>query len=622
MRAGVVVKSLKQKISFIYLILVILIGIVGIFSVVNLYILTGEIEGLIIDNYKSLEIISNMTEALERQDSAILIYTNGNRELGFKNFMDSLESFNKYYHEEENNITEKGEREVVETIKQNYLEYVNSFYYLEVFENDNPQVEPMEFYLDEIAPRFNRLKSDLKALAEINEAAMFRRKTQVVKNSEASTKIIFLLSMISVFAGLFVSKFFAKKFTKPIEHLTDTMKMVQAGDIDKQISITSDDEIGLLTKEFNKMTERLLVFEKSTLGKVITEKNKSIAIVKSISDPLMVLDHNYQITLVNKAFEDFFLVRESKAYRKSFLKIIGIEDLQDYIINAFNDKHQRLRENIFHLEFHNKQYYFNIIVTKIIDTSSNNNGVVVLFQNVTELKELEKLKTNFISTISHEFKTPLTSIMMGTSLLNDGAVGSLNIEQERILTSIEEDCHKLSNLVDDLLYMSKIESTDAAYNMEYVSINDLIEEATKPFYTQAANKGVRLHLNIPLHLPKVYVDHEKIIWVINNLMGNALKYTNNKDEISVVANVQNEKIYITISDTGIGIPVDYLEKIFEQFVQVENSDLEIRGTGLGLFIAREIVRSHGGEIWCESELDKGSRFIFTLPLNNSAAPMT
>ena len=428
--------------------------------------------------------------------------------------------------------------------------------------------------------------------------------------------------MISVFAGLFVSKFFTKKFTKPIEHLTDTMRMVQAGDIDKQISITSDDEIGLLAKEFNKMTERLLVFEKSTLGKVITEKNKSIAIVKSISDPLMVLDHNYQITLVNKAFEDFFLVRESKAYRKSFLEIIGIRDLQDYIINAFNDKHKRLRENIFHLEFHNNQYYFNIIVTKIIDTSSNNNGVVVLFQNVTELKELEKLKTNFISTISHEFKTPLTSIMMGTSLLNDGAVGSLNIEQERILTSIEEDCHKLSNLVDDLLYMSKIESTDAAYNMEYVSVNDVIEEATKPFYTQAANKGVRLHLNISLHLPRVYVDHEKIIWVINNLMGNALKYTNNKDEITVEANIQNDKIYITISDTGIGIPVAYLEKIFEQFVQVENSDLEIRGTGLGLFIAREIVRSHGGEIWCESELDKGSSFTFTLPLNSSTTPKT
>ncbi|MEW9124775.1 MAG: HAMP domain-containing sensor histidine kinase, partial [Thermotaleaceae bacterium] len=233
--------------------------------------------------------------------------------------------------------------------------------------------------------------------------------------------------------------------------------------------------------------------------------------------------------------------------------------------------------------------------------------------------ELEQLKTNFISTISHEFKTPLTSIMMGTSLLNDGTVGRLNTEQGRILISIEEDCCKLSNLVDDLLYMSKIESKDAAYDMKYVSINELVDEATKPFYIQSASKGVSLHVVTPLNLPKVYVDREKIIWVINNLLGNALKYTNNKDEISVGASVQNEKILITISDTGIGIPGDYLEKIFDQFVQVENSDLEIRGTGLGLFIAREIVRSHGGKIWCKSQLDKGSSFTFSLPLNNSTA---
>lgn len=607
-------KSLKHKISFIYLVLVLMIAIVGIVSVINLYGLTREIEGLIVDNYKSLEIIAKMTEVLERQDSAILIYTNGNVELGLEKFQTNMNNFYVYYNEESNNITEIGEREMVEIIGEHYRVYLDSFYQLEKIYDTYPQEKLMEYYLEEIAPKFFQLKDDLRGLEEINENAMFKRKNQVVRNSQTSTKAIFLVSMVAVTGGFIISRFFVKKFTKPIEHLTETMKLVEIGDIDKRIDITSDDEIGVLSREFNKMTERLLVFEKSTLGKVITEKNKSVAIVKSISDPLMVLDIDYRITLINKAFENLFSITESEAYNKYFSEVIQKQNLNDYIRSIFSQEIARPKEKIFHFELHSSDYYFNIIATKIIDTTSSTEGMVVLFQNVTELKELEKMKTNFMSTISHEFKTPLTAIMMGTSLLNEGAVGNLNREQGEVLTSIEEDCERLSNLVDDLLYMSKIQSTKAVYHMKQTSITSIIKEAVKHFYPQAARKGVNLKVMVFDNFPKVYIDQEKITWVINNLIVNALKYTSTGDEISIYGEVDQKKVSITVRDSGIGIPEEYIDKIFEQFVQVENSDLEIRGTGLGLSIAKDIVRAHGGEIWCESALDIGSSFTFTLPL--------
>ncbi|AKL94657.1 alginate biosynthesis sensor protein KinB [Clostridium aceticum] len=609
-------KSLKHKISSVYLMLVLIIGIVGIVSVVNFYGLTREIEGLIVDNYNSLETISKMIEALERQDSAILIYNSGKKEMGLKSFEFNRENFYQYYEKASNNITEIGEEEIIVLINQHYNDYLHSFQQLEGIQAAYPQVVLMERYLNEITPKFLQLKEDLRALEEINETAMFRRKTQVVKNSQTSTKIIFFLSIVSVISGFVISRYMADKFTKPVEQLTKTMRLVEAGDIDKQIEITSNDEIGILAQEFNKMTERLLVFEESTLGKVITEKNKSVAIVKSISDPLMVLDNNYRVTLVNKAFEDCFHIKEKEAHNRYFFEIIYKENLYNDITSILDDEVSKHKENIFYFESDSNHYYFNIIVTKIIDTAADMKGVVVLFQNITELKELEKMKTNFISTISHEFKTPLTSIMMGTSLLNDGAIGELNKEQKNVLTSMEEDCQSLANLVDDLLYMSKIQSTKAVYDKKYTSIINVIQQAVKPFQPQAFSKKVKLGIMLSENLSKVYIDQEKITWVINNLIVNALKYTSEGDEISIYTEEKEEKIFITVKDTGIGIPQEYLGKIFHQFVQVEDSGLEVRGTGLGLSIAKDIVEAHGGEIWCESIIDFGSSFIFTLPIDN------
>ena len=243
-----------------------------------------------------------------------------------------------------------------------------------------------------------------------------------------------------------------------------------------------------------------------------------------------------------------------------------------------------------------------------------NRNLSSIYSILDEQKKLEKEKSDFISTISHEFKTPLTSIIMGADLLKNNLLGDLNEEQEEIVSTMTEDGMRLNVLVTNLLELSKIESSNAIYAFEEKDIENIIRNALIPFIPIARKSDISLTFEPLLPLPKAVVDESKITWVMNNLITNALKYTDEGDSISIKV-FQDTDGFITVSvkDTGRGIPSEYLENIFERYFQVQYSDVELGGTGLGLAISRDIVTAHGGNIWCTSQLGEGSTFIFTLP---------
>jgi PAS domain S-box-containing protein len=392
------------------------------------------------------------------------------------------------------------------------------------------------------------------------------------------------------------------------------MKAVTEGDLAQQAPIISQDEIGELTNEFNNMTKRLQRFEESTLGKLLSEKNKSIAIVKSIFDPLIVLDENYKIILLNDACEKLFNIKESEAVQKYFLEVIKNGHLYDFIYTASKSTVTNMNEEIINIETLNQSYYFNAVVTAIKDSTASISGIVVLLQNITQLKQIEKTKSDFLSTVSHEFKTPLTSIMIGASLLEDMQIGELNNKQKNVIKTIKDEGEKLNQLVTNLLQISKLEAKKAIFNIEPAFIDNVIEDALGTFHEQANIKDISLGYEPYETLPKVNIDSEKVTWVVNNLITNALKFTKPSGAITISAFLQEDRICVSVADTGIGIPEKYREEIFDRFVQIKDEDNEYQGTGLGLAIAKEIIEAHGGEIWCESIPNKGSTFIFTLPV--------
>ena len=607
------IKTLKSKIATIYVFLVLVIVMIGLLSSFNVYKLSGEIDGLMTNNYKSIDASTKMTEKIEIQDKAILKYIAFHNKNSTDTIYTSNEEFYKWLNVEKNNITEVGEENITNKISDDYLLFVKSFSKLQDYQSTHSSSENIKFYDLQVSPLVVKVKGNLVDLSKLNEKAMFNGKNTAKSNALSALYFILSISSLAAIIGLIISLIYTNKSLKPIYLLTETIKSVKEGEINKQAPVINEDEIGMLAQEFNNMTSRLYEFEQSTTGKLLSERNKSIAIVKSISDPLIVLDASYKIQLLNDSGENIFGVLEQNVINSHFLETIRNMELYDYIFSVVDNKATNT-EKIISFQVNKNTYFFNVIVTVVNDKEDKINAIVVLLKNITEYKQLEKIRTDFIATISHEFKTPLTSIMMGVGLILEKNVGAINEKQEELLDTIKEEAEKLTDLVSNLLKLSKIQSDQAVYDIKTYSINKIVNNSINNHLIQAKNSGIALYNVIKEDLPYVVVDEEKITWVLNNLVSNALKYTNPGGKIVIDAFIDGEKMKVFVKDNGKGIPREYRERIFEKFVKISAFDTEFLSSGIGLSIAKGIVEAHGGTIYCESEVNKGSTFIFTLPV--------
>lgn len=609
-------KTLKSKITIIYMILVATIAIVGITSVYNFYKLSKSIDGLMVDNYKSINAANNMMNALDSQDAAQISYIYSGSSPSIDNFHESANNFYKWLNLASNNITEKGESNIVDSINNSFLNYQSQFSQIVKLKNTKGQDEALKYYYSNVIPTLDSLRGSLKNLISLNENKMFKSKDNVTASATKALYVILTLSVVVIVFGFVISNFLTNMFLKPLYSLKEHMITLKEGNLDQQAEIQSDDEIGDFAAEFNRMTRRLLEFEKSTKGMLMKEKNKTISVLKSISDPVIVLDIHHRIMFINHSGETFFDITEEQALGKHFMDAIKNIDIYNYILDSLSFNEDKYVPKIISINKDNKEFFFDTIITKVKDEKSNLDGFVLVFQNITKLKRLEKTRTEFLSTISHEFKTPLTSIMMGTSLMKSGKLGELSDSQNDIVDTIEDESEKLTALVTDILELSKIESEKEVFRFEPCSIYGIVENSIKNFRDLAREKGIVLYSTIENNLPMVRADYEKIYWVINNLISNASKYTSGGDEIVISAAVSNGNMHISVRDTGKGIPEEYKDKIFDKFVRVETADDETSGTGLGLAIVKDIVETHSGIIWVDSEPGKGSTFTFTLPLSD------
>ena len=224
------------------------------------------------------------------------------------------------------------------------------------------------------------------------------------------------------------------------------------------------------------------------------------------------------------------------------------------------------------------------------------------------------MKADFFASMSHELRTPLTSIKEGTGLLLDGVGGETSDKQRRLLGILAEESNRLITLVNTLLDLSKMEAGMMAYDFEATSVDNLIKRAVAEITPLVEAKQIKLESSVDLALPSVKIDAERILQVLRNLLGNAVKFTPKGGQVSIAAKPSDNTVEVSVKDTGPGIPAESLTSSFEKFNQGHRSGGQARaGTGLGLAIAKSIISSHGGKIWAESQLGKGSTFIFVLP---------
>lgn len=606
-------RTLRGKFTLVYLGLAALAALAGLAGAWNLFRLERSVNNLMTANYKSIDAVYHMMEAIERQDSAVLVYIGIDAQQGISLFTQNQANFVNWQSIERGNVTESGEPAVLDALDKSYEEYCQTLYRLQERKDQNTQ---REYYRTTTQPLFERIKDQCRQLIQINEQAMFAARQRTTDDARRSLLALLTGAVLVLVMGFAISQFFIRRFLRPIALLSQRIAQVREGNLDLRMEATSRDETGELIREFNDMTHRLQDYARSSLGTLMSERNRSVAIVQSISDPLLVLDAGWRIQLINEAWARTFAVEDlTVAIGRHFLEVVHdgalfarIEDLAEGYAGA--------REMTLHQI---ADRYYNLSVTRLHGVDSGATGTIVALHDVTDIKELERVRTDFLASISHEFKTPLTSILMASSLLREGALGDLSADQAQAVQTVSEDGERLLALVNDLLELMRIESGREVYRMERCAIGDIAQAAVEAFQDIAGHRDITLRYVVPEDLPPIRVDFEKIRWVLNNLISNAINYSNAGDAIDVTAHAEGGFIHVSVHDTGIGIAPQYLERIFDKFVQMDGEDFEVRGTGLGLSVSKQIVQYHGGDIAVSSETGIGSTFTFTLPVAGEEA---
>lgn len=608
-------KTLKGKISAFYLFLISIVAVLGTVSIVNFYSIEKTIDGLIATNYNSIERLSNMNLLLRGQNQNILEYIYVDGDKASIEFADAKNMFDYYREEEKGTIIKQNEMLIIESIREYYAQYCAAFDKLSQIHDDSNTFKSLEIFYNEIVPLTASLESQISELTNLNKISLFDRKYQAKLMAEKSTYMLIMLSVMSLIAALALYKYYTNRLFKPIQELTKTVRCIQSGDFGRKAEVESDDEIGMLANEFNNMTGRLREFEKSTLGSLMEEKNRSLAIMRNISEPIIIINSSMEVVLINKSFEKLFNLSESDVMGTDVAQIPIDSEIADFIISTNHVQDKAYHEKIISVDKDGEQMYYNVLITPICDKDGNVSSTIIIMHNVTGLKKLDKIRTDFIATISHEFKTPLTSIIMGTDLILDSNLGSLNDEQREIAETIKDDSSRLSNLVNEMLELCKIQSEKAVYDFESCNISQIVSTSMQQYDKLYKNSEVSLTYEPASGLPEVRADFEKITWVINNLLSNSIKYTPSGGRVVIKAWKSFNFIYVSVSDTGMGIPKELTGKLFDSYVKVREYDIEVRGSGLGLSISKDIITAHGGRIWCESEINEGSTFTFTVPLS-------
>ncbi|RCW50596.1 ATP-binding protein [Halanaerobium sp. ST460_2HS_T2] len=596
------IKTLKGKMLLGFAVMIlILAGVVG-WSIYNFESLSNAINDILVENYRSIKASDSMVESIERQDSALLLLLRTSEEQGQEIFRRNEKEFYTWLARAEDNITIDGEGTILEKINEKYFSFVSKF---DQFYNADEN-QRWEIYNQELLPLFNEIKTDIRELRELNRQAMVD--AQGDANSRANQAIIYTIGLallVTAFSLIFAF-YLTKQILRPIKELEKGIKEVAARNFQRKVEVASEDEIGVLADEFNEMISKLKEYEKLNVKKLLMEKEKSEAVVNNLSSPLIVTDKDHKIVLINETAKELFSLRED-VLGTHFLEVIKAEEIFEYIKNP-----EAKEEKTFLLKKNDKKRHYRISTKQVIDEDEEYQFTVTLLEDITRLKEIDNMKSDFVSTVSHEFRTPLTSMNMGLNMVINEDTGELNEEQKELLEAAYEDVERLTELVNDLLDLSKIESGKIEMEFDKVDVNDIIEKTLNPFHKQAEEKEIELKFKQSEDNVFAYADPSKISWVISNLIGNALRYAD-EGKIEVDAEIKGRRVLVSVADNGPGIPKEYQSKIFEKFVRAGSDKEEKSGTGLGLAIAKEIITAHNGRIWVDSEEGEGSTFSFYIP---------
>jgi NtrC-family two-component system sensor histidine kinase KinB len=590
------------------------LAIVGIFSVVAISYLGSHSQGIMKDNYRSVLAAQRMKEAIERMDSAALFMVAGQQQKGVEQGAKYRPVFETELKVQEGNITERGEKEFTARLRAAWTDYQDKFDRLQ----KSATIDAMKtLYFAELEAAFYKIKSAADEILAVNQDAMLHKSDAVRRTAERMNAITITVVLIAFILGLVASSFLTRRLLQPVSALSDATRKIGEGNFDTRAHVRGSDELAQLARDFNSMAARLGEYRKSSLGDLLQAHLSMQAAIDSLPDPVIIFGNTGELQNTNLAAQTLLGLSAGDG-KKEPLKTLTpaasnvIERMRSHVLSGKGVFQPRGFDDAVQLPTLLGDRQFLPRATPVYETQGVVVGATVILQDVTRLRRLEELKNDVVATVAHEFRTPLTSLRMAVHLCTEQVVGPLNEKQAELLGAAREDCDRLQAMVDDLLDVSRIESGRTELYPLPTPVSVLLGRAVDGHKAEAEASGVRLAAASTAGDVMVLADQERVGHVFANFLGNAFRYTLHDGSITIGAEVKNGTVRFTVSDTGKGIAKDHQSRLFEKFFRVPD-DEERKGTGLGLYIAKEIVRGHGGEIGVESEPGKGSTFWFTLP---------
>ncbi|MGC4100518.1 ATP-binding protein [Ferruginibacter sp.] len=559
-------------------VMVVLITVIG-----TIYInkLSADTKNILVDNYNTVDYSRQMLIALN--------------ENGFTN--ESISKFETNLKKQQNNITENGEQQLTDELAANFNRLKNN---------------PSDSLL------FSTVHNNLTDIMLLNMQAIERKSAVAKKTAGNATLWMEMVGACCFLIAFVLLLNLPGNVANPLKELTASIKEIAALNYSKRLHFEKQNEFGELAGAFNTMAQKLEEYRMSNLEKLMMEKKRIETLINNIKDPVIGLDAKKRILFMNDVALKISGLKAEDTIGKLIQDVAVHNDLVRSLIQELftaNGEQSPVKSEPIKIYADNKESYFDkqVIPIKITPTGEQEEkfvGNVIMLQNITPFKELDFAKTNFIATVSHELKTPISSIKMSLQLLENEQIGAINEEQKNLVNSIKDDANRLLKITGELLNMTQVESGHIEISAIATDVHEILQYAVDANRVAADQKNIKLTVTAPASLPAVFADKDKTAWVLTNLISNAIRYSYDDATVYIEAKTNANKIEFSVTDSGQGIAPQYKEKIFDRYFRVPGTKKE--GTGLGLSISKEFIEAQGGSIQVDSDFGRGSKFTVSL----------
>lgn len=572
--------KIKTKLRLGIGVLFAMITVLAVVGIRQVSLLSADSRNILIANHNSLDYSRQMLHALDELEV----------------HAGALDLFKKNLEAQQKNITEIGERGLTAQLTGH-------------FEKLKANVRDKETVA--------LIRNDALEIMSINLDAINRKSHiagQTAKSSMVWIGITGTLCFIIAFT-LFVN--LPGNIANPIRELTESIRQIANENYTERVHFGSHDEYGQLAQSFNTMAEKLEEYNNSNLAKLMIEKKRVETLIDNMHDPVIGLDENRNVIFANEVARKVTGLQASELVGRNATEVALHNDLVRSLVKDLfepqgtgSSQSSAMKIYADEKESYFEKEYVDISIVPTGEQQPRSIGHVIILRNVTPYKELDFAKTNFIANVSHELKTPISSIKITLDLLRNERVGDTNDEQRSLLDSIREDADRLLKITGELLNITQVESGKIQLNIAGTSVREIVQYAIAANETQAENRDIRLQIEDKGLRSNVLADSEKTAWVLTNLVSNAIRYSYDHSSIRIVLDEDAEAVRIAVADNGQGISQEYKDKIFDRYFRVPGSTKE--GTGLGLAISREFMEAQDGTLTVESELGAGSTFTIAL----------